>query len=252
MDFEQAVIYRSNGVIAGERPYFVLPNPEMAEYFDACGGAPEARLIDWASQFIKSHGVFVDIGTHVGTWSIALGLGTGCSVHSFEAQPWLSRLCKAGMALNGLDEPLSNCAVGNRDGRVEMRVPFAVNESTLTASMFDVNNASLQLETGGASIIEDVNAQSQGFATIDVPIMRLDSLWTMPTLIKIDVEGAELDALKGAYDTIHAHHPTILFECWVEEQGQRKEELFRYLSDDLEYQAVQVNGYPEMWLAEPK
>jgi Methyltransferase FkbM domain len=34
--------------------------------------------------------------------------------------------------------------------------------------------------------------------------------------MKIDAEGAELDVLRGAYDTISSHRPTILIEVhWL-------------------------------------
>ena len=35
-------------------------------------------------------------------------------------------------------------------------------------------------------------------------------------LIKIDVEGAELDVIKGAIETIRRYQPNIIFEAWNE------------------------------------
>ena len=253
MDFEQAVIYRSKSEIAGVKPYFVLPNREMADYFDACGGAPEANLINWAAQFLPEFGVFVDIGAHCGTWSNTLGLARSAFVESFEAQPWLAALTKAGFALNGLTAHCTNTAISNEIGPVTMRVPLAVNHSTLTASGFDSEGTSLRLETGGASIAPNNHViDEQGFAEIELQATTLDMHWLEPDLIKIDVEGAERQVLEGARKTINAHRPTILLECWQDERGQDKEELFKFLSDSLDYRFVQIAGWPEMYLCEPK
>lgn len=42
--------------------------------------------------------------------------------------------------------------------------------------------------------------------------VMLDSLGLAPDIIKIDVEGAEYDVLKGGRETLAVHHPTILLE----------------------------------------
>jgi FkbM family methyltransferase len=51
--------------------------------------------------------------------------------------------------------------------------------------------------------------------TIDVATERLDDALPdsyVPALIKIDVEGAELQVLAGATRTLQRHHPVLLFE----------------------------------------
>ncbi len=50
---------------------------------------------------------------------------------------------------------------------------------------------------------------------IDVPVEDLDSSLPedyVPALIKIDVEGAELEVLRGAMQTISRHKPVVIFE----------------------------------------
>ncbi len=66
-------------------------------------------------------------------------------------------------------------------------------------------------------------------------------------LVKIDVEGAELQVLRGAVQTLHAWRPIVLFETGpggADEYGTRPEEIF-----DLLAGAGLAVSVMEYWLA---
>src|SRR5262249_13868358 len=54
-------------------------------------------------------------------------------------------------------------------------------------------------------------AASMGAGPIEVDCIKLDDVLKdeFPTYIKMDVEGAELDAIEGAYQTIKRHSPVL-------------------------------------------
>ena len=63
---------------------------------------------------------------------------------------------------------------------------------------------------GGTSFHHAGDWKGEG---IDVHCDRLDDIYTgTPSFVKIDVEGHELHALKGAQETLKKHKPTVLIE----------------------------------------
>jgi FkbM family methyltransferase len=61
----------------------------------------------------------------------------------------------------------------------------------------------------------DLDVSADRLREISVRTERLDDVLEphyVPTLIKIDVEGAELGVLRGGVETLHRHRPFVLFE----------------------------------------
>jgi FkbM family methyltransferase len=53
----------------------------------------------------------------------------------------------------------------------------------------------------------------------DIPVMSIDGLDINPSLIYLDIEGSEYNALQGALDTIDRCHPVIGLECKFKRYG---------------------------------
>jgi hypothetical protein len=72
----------------------------------------------------------------------------------------------------------------------------------------------------------------------------LDSVYEgIPSVIKIDVEGAELNVLKGAIETIKKHKPSIL----VEIHDYEKSEVGPYI-ENLGYKNETLENNENMYL----
>jgi FkbM family methyltransferase len=127
--------------------------------------------------FIRPDDVFIDIGANAGVYSLlASGLLHAHSI-AFEPVPATFAKLKQHVKLNGLD-PLIECinlGVGDQQGIVR----FSNNDNDC------MNRVAYAGEDGGAFI--------------EVPIVTLDqALSVSPSLMKLDIEGYELFALKGA------------------------------------------------------
>lgn len=141
---------------------------------------------------LKRDSVFVDVGSNIGKYTIMMGrrLNKGVVV-SIEPEPRNFKILKRNVELNGL----SNV--------------FLVNE----ACFHEEKRIKFYVEGGHSSIYKEsdkwifVKARKLDDILEELGVERVD-------LIKIDVEGAEADVLKGARKTLKNNHPKIVFEAW--------------------------------------
>jgi FkbM family methyltransferase len=147
--------------------------------------------------YLKPGMVFVDCGANVGLFSLMAGglVGPTGKVVSIEANPDTVKLLNRNLAANGLPEG-KNCAVSATNGTAEF----------LIASAGDVY--------GTLKSNEYVPAESK---TISVTTRTLDDIVQDAGLakvdfIKIDVEGGEIDCLRGADKTLRNHKPMVVLE----------------------------------------
>lgn len=212
------------------RSCYLLRDSEEEDYFTKTGGAPEAALIEWATQFIEADQTFIDIGSHVGSW--AQHFAQTCKqVHAFEPQRVIYDRLSEGIRLAELNNIVCHDVALGAQGEMDLHhVEKYGGWSTLRH----------RPELGNVIAVERVRcAQLDDFAFDDVGV------------IKIDAEGYEIDILRGAAKTIELHRPTLLLEAWDQNWfAKEREELIAYVHS-IGYDVVPIRGWPQMLLVEP-
>lgn len=182
---------------------------------------------------LVSAGDFViDLGAHVGACTKFLSdlVGSEGRVYSVEPFPSNFDILRANVRKLGLSNvELINCAVSDMTGRLTMEVPTFAE---FGESFYD------------ARLIPAGSTSSLRHAEVDVT--TIDSLFVdMPrpvTLVKCDVEGQELHALRGAAKLIEKYKPALRLEI----------SLMDSPTHDQVRQLLERQDYQEFWFADGK
>lgn len=240
-------LIRENGVQTNHRYLTNLTNDSSKEagnliFFPGSGGAnyfhangfPERTNIYWTlDTFISPDKVFIDIGAHVGSYTIVCATKAS-HTYAFECTPKTFCYLAANVALHNLESKVSLLpfALGNKEGMVD---------------------CILRTEDGGGNgmyVLDEADATREH---VRIRMNTLDSFGIDNVgFIKIDVEGLELEVLQGAVETLkRSNYPKIMFECWSGDSFKEKREaIFAFLHELGYNKIVKVMGTHDMWLAE--
>jgi FkbM family methyltransferase len=159
-------------------------------------GLYDRRELELVRERLRGGGDFVDVGAHVGMYTVAaaLALGGRGRVLAFEPNPAARAQLEANLELNGAREVVvSPKAVGDAVGEAVLHVPATPDPSFSS------------LEAGRFSEGEPIEVAT---TTID---REVDELGLRPACVKIDVEGGELAVVAGMARTLEAR-PALLVE----------------------------------------
>lgn len=178
-------------------------DPNQTPALTQAGVSRDYQDIEMLSEHLKKAGygaVFVDIGANIGAYSF--GLRRFCAeVHLFEPQRIIYNMVCGSVALNGwLNVYCHNVALGSELG-------------VIGAPNFDYNKPLSFGSIEFGSEQKEQLSQQRGRSKETVALRTLDS-YQFPRIdvIKIDVEGMELDVLAGAADTIDRCRPVVFIE----------------------------------------
>lgn len=157
------------------------------------------------AEMIPPDAVCLDLGAHLGLVSLALAaIATQGHVYAFEGSPDTTHALRATIADNRLGNvDVFNTVIGKADEPVKFFDIPEVRSSAFSVPMESERQVSiLQPETSQMMVLR---AKSVDQIVRELGLSRVD-------LIKIDIEGAELDALHGAGATLAKFKPIVVLE----------------------------------------
>lgn len=223
------------------QPWLALPMPNGLAEAGAVWCHPEFFRHKWSSDedkvfatlmsLITPRDVVFDIGANIGQTAIvsARCVGKDGCVVAFEPSTPNVNMLNYHLRWNRIKNVrVEAVCVGNSVGTVNFFIQGDGQHSSNSLTFSDAKNAAL------------LEAKPRA---VQVPITTIDAyclatgVW--PKIMKIDVEGAELDVLKGARAVLTSHRPKLLLGVhpfwWPE--GQPSNALGEFLKD-LNYRVL--------------
>jgi FkbM family methyltransferase len=165
-------------------------------------------------------GVFLDVGAHIGRWSLRLA-GKASWVYAVEPNPETGKSLVKHLVLNEIKN-VSRIPVAAWDVHAQLRLDDANNRLA--------GGSTRTLEVAEAEATDPVSSEAW------VPARPLDDVLELQAadridLIKMDVEGADLHALRGMAGLIAKHRPAMVVECHDQYGYYTRAELEAVLTD---------------------
>lgn len=163
-------------------------------------GTTEPLIQDVFAELVPNGGVVWDIGANIGFYSlIAARLVGHGEVVAFEPLPANLDAIRRNVALNSVaNVRLVGVALGDTEGTADLQT-----HSQQTWAKLDTS-----ADTGFQQELEVTGRVSVQVSTIDRQLEMLP----VPDLVKIDIEGAEVAALRGASRLLTTHRPSVICE----------------------------------------
>ncbi len=175
-------------------------------------------------QMVHAGDVVYDIGAHAGFFAVIAArlVGDTGAVFAFEPDPANAARIERAATLNDFFWlSVTRSAAWHTKGKAH----FALAGNRSSRNTGAVVSGGAAAETG----VVEVDA-----VTLDAHCGRTRP----PTLIKVDVEGAEASVLKGAVGTLRFHHPTLILELHnASALDSVQQVLSRYVLEHLPHSA---------------
>lgn len=189
-------------------------------------GHYEPAMLETISKYLTGQSIFLDIGANIGQHSLYASRYAR-HVYSFEPIERLYNQMRESIYANDfLNISAYNYALGNR----REVLPIYGSGSNM----------------GGSTLVTNENRTK----VQDIRVLRLDDVYSeigieRCDLVKIDVEGYELDVLLGARDLISKYKPKIIIEYspvfYRKVDNAIGENIYRFLKD-LDYRIYNLDS----------
>jgi FkbM family methyltransferase len=175
----------------------------------------EREVIESLRPYVADSSAVVDVGANLGQMTLLFSemVGAAGHVYSLEADEYVFHVLTKNIAANA---------------KTNVTPVWAAVYDTCGKMVFYPVQDFQRFGSYGSYGIDPNATDGRGIATITIDSLKIEH---PISLIKVDIQGSDLFALRGARETIQQHQPTIIFE--FEQQFQA--EFGTSLDDYMEF-----------------
>ncbi len=160
----------------------------------------DRKVYETAIKYVKDDTIVLDIGANFGQLSILLSkCKKDVEVYSFEASKYIFEILKKNVQINNANVKLFHNLVGNE------------TEQELFIKKLNIS----KFNTYGSNMIEKTELRNENSLNIEkINSIKIDDIFfdKKISFMKIDVQGYDLEVLKGSKKTIIKQQMPIIFE----------------------------------------
>lgn len=192
----------------------------------------EKSSFDFFRKHLKRGATTIDIGAHIGLYSVLFARLTGGKVYSFEPTPSTVDVLKETVEINKCEDKITI-------------IPDAVSERPGKSIFF--TSKTEEISTSNSLVDFDLGEAYQREGSYEVNVTSVDDFISKNNLnvdfMKIDAEGVELEVLKGARNTFLQHRPVSILGIHPFAYSNKEETLSEIWDILKEYKMkIQMNG----------
>ena len=187
---------------------------------------PESLAGDFHGLALPANAVIMDVGSNIGAVTLywAARVGAKGRVIAYEPDPDNLALLGRNLDLNG------------KPAQVTL-VPQGISDHEGTVTFFAGGTY-----TSSCEETDNVQGAPGNYRKIEIPVTTLDAEGTRLALsrldfVKIDIEGSEVAALRGARALLERFHPTLYIETHIV-KGQRTDDAVEGLLKEYGYRRI--------------
>jgi len=168
------------------------------------GAIFEPEIIETAKAYIRPGSTVLDVGANFGQMSVLFSrfVGVGGQVHSFEADPFVYELLQKTLAANNCQNVTAH--------------PGAVYDRPNQQLFYPVQDF-IRFGAYGSYGIDPNATAGRTVKTLTIDGLNIN---TPISFMKLDIQGSDLFALRGAVETIKRNRMPIIFEFYQPFQAE--------------------------------
>ncbi len=202
----------------------------------------EIFMLEYFKKYYKNNTNVIDIGGNIGSHTLLLSeiVSTGNKIYVFD--PVYADVIEMNVKANHLENKVVIYDEGLGNKNEEIDIPtynrlcarnfgrFSIKESNIGEEIVFLSNETKKQCEPIIKKIKVTTLDSKNFQNI--------------SLIKLDVEGMEIEVLEGGVETIKRERPVIFIEIWNKfKEETLKKPIFQKILKEFNYFLIPIHGY---------